>query len=136
MGSRYFPLLSHLSSPPLLLSSSLLSPLSSLLSPFSFLTSSLPPSILISKNRSGDIDAGVLDYYTTKTGKSVQEAVKMLNTQSGMKGLCGSNDMREVVKMMKEGNDKVSQRREERRKEEKIEENQEDPNLATGEASI
>ena len=60
----------------------------------------------------------------------------MLNTQSGMKGLCGSNDMREVVKMMKEGNDKVSQRREERRKEEKIEEIQEDPNLPTGEASI
>jgi len=32
------------------------------------------------------------------------DVVKILNTESGLKGLCGSNDMREIVKRMKEGN--------------------------------
>lgn len=57
--------------------------------------------------RSGDFGAGAIEYYCKQTGENVSDVVKILNTQSGMKGLCGSNDMREVVKRKSEGDKQV-----------------------------
>ena len=51
---------------------------------------------LIMGTRSGDIDPGVVFYLGRKTGKSLDELDALLNKQSGMKGLCGINDMREI----------------------------------------
>ena len=51
---------------------------------------------LIMGTRSGDIDPGILFYLGRKTGMSLDELDALLNKQSGMKGLCGVNDMREI----------------------------------------
>ncbi len=51
---------------------------------------------LIMGTRSGDIDPGILFYLGRKTGMSLDELDATLNKQSGMKGLCGVNDMREI----------------------------------------
>jgi len=57
--------------------------------------------------RSGDFGAGAVEYYCKQSGDSVGDTVKKLNTQSGMKGLCGTNDMREIVKNMQNGDEKA-----------------------------
>ncbi len=57
---------------------------------------------LVMGSRCGDIDAGVVLYLFRK-GFSVDEVDRILNKKSGLKGLCGNNDMREIEKRMKEG---------------------------------
>lgn len=51
---------------------------------------------LIMGTRSGDIDASVVGFLCDKKGMSVKEAVNYLNKKSGMQGLCGFSDMRDV----------------------------------------
>ena len=46
--------------------------------------------------RSGDIDPGVLFHLMDHAGMSPAEVDRMLNKQSGLKGLAGHQDMREV----------------------------------------
>ncbi len=59
-------------------------------------------------NRSGSVDPGAVAYFCSKSGKPISDVVQILNRDSGLKGLCGSNDMREVVKMGQDGNEKVN----------------------------
>ncbi|MCM1043616.1 MAG: acetate kinase [Corallococcus sp.] len=48
--------------------------------------------------RSGSIDGAILEYWMSKTGKSISEAVKHLNKESGMLGLSGlSSDFRDLT---------------------------------------
>ncbi len=58
---------------------------------------------LIMGTRSGDIDPGILFYLGRKAGKSLDELDDLLNKQSGMKGLCGVNDMREIEDKAQKG---------------------------------
>lgn len=51
---------------------------------------------LIMGTRSGDIDPGIVFYLGRKTGMSLDRLDALLNKESGMKGLCGVNDMREI----------------------------------------
>ncbi|HYE36866.1 acetate kinase [Methylocaldum sp.] len=52
---------------------------------------------LIMGTRCGDIDPGIV-LYLMKSGKySVSELERLLSTNSGLKGLAGANDMREVL---------------------------------------
>jgi len=51
---------------------------------------------LIMGTRSGDVDPAVIFYLGRKTGKSIDELDALLNKESGMKGVCGVNDMREI----------------------------------------
>lgn len=53
---------------------------------------------LIMGTRSGAIDASVLFYIAAKLGYDVQQIDNILNKQSGMLGLAGFSDMREVQK--------------------------------------
>jgi acetate kinase len=53
---------------------------------------------LVMGSRSGDLDPAILFYLTTALGKSVGEVEQMLEHQSGLLGLCGSSDMRDVLK--------------------------------------
>lgn len=62
---------------------------------------------LVMGSRSGDIDPGALDYYGTKTKTSLSDIVKTLNKESGLKGVCESNDMRKVQEMKEKGDEKV-----------------------------
>ncbi|NPA81663.1 MAG: acetate kinase [Epsilonproteobacteria bacterium] len=53
---------------------------------------------LVMGTRSGDIDPGVLLYLMEK-GFEAKEIEELLNKRSGLKGLCGKNDMREIEKI-------------------------------------
>jgi acetate kinase len=51
---------------------------------------------VIMGTRCGDIDAGVVFYMQRELGLSVDETDEILNTRSGLFGLCGTNDIREI----------------------------------------
>ena len=62
---------------------------------------------LVMGTRSGDIDPAVLEYVMDKTGMNINEMLNALNKKSGLLGLSQlSNDMRDVAKTAKEGNEK------------------------------
>ena len=53
--------------------------------------------------RSGDIDPAILFYLARTQGYTIDSLDKLLNKESGLKGICGNNDMREIGKMAEEG---------------------------------
>ena len=59
---------------------------------------------LMMGTRSGDIDPAALEYVMDQTGMDVHQMVNALNKKSGLKGICGVNDMREVVEAAAAGN--------------------------------
>lgn len=58
---------------------------------------------LIMGTRCGDLDPAILFFLCRKTGRSFDEIEEMLNRESGLKGICGMNDMREVQRRAAEG---------------------------------
>ena len=62
---------------------------------------------LIMGTRSGDLDPAILFYLARKNDLSIDDLDKLLNKQSGLKGICGSNDMREVENMAQNGDTKA-----------------------------
>ena len=52
---------------------------------------------LMMGTRSGDIDPALHFYLLRETGMDPQAIERMLNRESGLKGVCGSSDMREVA---------------------------------------
>ena len=58
---------------------------------------------LIMGTRSGDIDGSVIFHMADNLGKSVDEIRAVLNRDSGMKALAGTNDMRVVSRKAAEG---------------------------------
>lgn len=52
---------------------------------------------LVMGTRCGDLDPAIHDYLAGQTGKSLKELTEIMNKQSGLKGLCGTNDVREVL---------------------------------------
>jgi len=62
---------------------------------------------LIMGTRSGDIDPAVVFYLNRKTGKSIDDIDALLNKESGMKGICGVNDMREIEELATAGNEQA-----------------------------
>ncbi|MBS1502346.1 MAG: acetate kinase [Bacteroidetes bacterium] len=63
-----------------------------------------PLSGLIMGTRSGDIDPTVIFYLIDQFGYTPEQVNNLLNKNSGMLGLTGSNDMRDIRKAMAEGN--------------------------------
>jgi len=59
---------------------------------------------LIMGTRSGDIDPAIIFYLGRQTGLGRDEVEFMLNHESGLKGICGVNDMREIEKLAEAGN--------------------------------
>ena len=57
--------------------------------------------------RSGDLDPAIIFHLGEATGKSVAEINQLLNQQSGLKGICGVNDMREVLEMADAGDERA-----------------------------
>lgn len=62
---------------------------------------------LIMGTRSGDVDPGALFYLMRETRVDNAEADRMLNTRSGLKGICGTNDMREIETRMQQGDEQA-----------------------------
>jgi len=60
---------------------------------------------LIMGTRSGDLDPAIVFYLARKRGLTLDELDKMLNKESGLKGICGSNDMREITRLADEEGD-------------------------------
>jgi acetate kinase len=59
---------------------------------------------LMMGSRSGSIDPGILLYLLRQKGYSAEQLDTTLNKASGLKGIAGSGDMREVLRKIKEGN--------------------------------
>jgi len=60
---------------------------------------------LIMGTRCGDLDPGVSFYIGRATDRSAEEVESLLNKRSGLKGICGVNDMREVLRLAAEGDE-------------------------------
>jgi acetate kinase len=58
---------------------------------------------LVMGTRSGDLDPAVVFYLHREAGLSVDDVDDLLNKRSGMLGLAGANDMREVARLVGEG---------------------------------
>ncbi len=58
---------------------------------------------LVMGTRSGDIDPAIIFYLHKKLKLKVIEIDRILNKESGLKGICGSNDMREIENRAKKG---------------------------------
>jgi acetate kinase len=63
---------------------------------------------LVMGTRSGDIDPALHFYMMRRTGMSADELEKALNSQGGLKGICGLNDMREIIDEAGKGNDRAT----------------------------
>ncbi|MFK4273730.1 acetate/propionate family kinase, partial [Streptomyces milbemycinicus] len=58
---------------------------------------------LVMGTRSGDIDPAAVFHLSRVGGMSTDEIDTLLNKRSGLAGLCGDNDMREIGRRMAEG---------------------------------
>ena len=58
--------------------------------------------------RSGDIDPAILGYLMEQTGMTIQELDNVLNKKSGLLGICGLNDMRDIHEASANGKTKAS----------------------------
>ena len=62
-----------------------------------------PLSGLIMGTRSGDIDPTVVFYLVNQLGYDIEQVSNLLNKRSGMLGLTGFSDMRDITKAIREG---------------------------------
>ncbi len=62
---------------------------------------------LVMGTRCGDIDPAVHFYLMRQTGMSADEIEKLLNSQSGLKGICGMNDMRQIQQKAEAGDERA-----------------------------
>ena len=62
---------------------------------------------LIMGTRSGDIDPAIITYLLNLDELKAEEIDAFLNKKSGLLGICGSSDMREVVVKMQEGDERA-----------------------------
>ncbi|MQY12069.1 Acetate kinase [Streptomyces sp. RB5] len=60
---------------------------------------------LVMGTRSGDIDPAVVFHLARTGGMSTDEIDTLLNKRSGLVGLCGDNDMREIARRIGEGDE-------------------------------
>ena len=62
---------------------------------------------LVMGTRCGDIDPAIVFYLSRNLNLDINELDNILNKKSGLKGICGTNDMREVEKKAKDGDKKA-----------------------------
>jgi acetate kinase len=62
---------------------------------------------LVMGTRSGDVDPAIPFFLGDHLGMSLKEIDRLLNKESGLKGICGHNDMREVLERMEAGNERA-----------------------------
>ncbi|MER7396265.1 acetate kinase [Streptomyces sp. NPDC000151] len=63
---------------------------------------------LVMGTRSGDIDPAVIFHLERNAGLSSAEIDELLNKKSGLVGLCGDNDMREIRRRIDEGDKRAA----------------------------
>ncbi len=60
---------------------------------------------LIMGTRSGDIDPAIIFFLANNQGMSIADIDKLLNKQSGLLGICGDNDLRDIEARMEAGDE-------------------------------
>ena len=58
---------------------------------------------LIMGTRAGDIDGAIVSFLMKNNNQSIEKIDTMLNKESGLLGICGSSDMREITKQAQVG---------------------------------
>lgn len=67
-----------------------------------------PTSGLVMGTRVGDIDPGVIMYMEDSLGIEIDEVKRIINKESGLKGLTGNNDLRLIEEQFEKGNEKAT----------------------------
>lgn len=62
---------------------------------------------LMMGTRCGDIDPAIVPFLMEKKGLTTAEADTLMNKQSGLKGVCGMNDMRDIHAAVEKGDEKA-----------------------------
>ena len=62
---------------------------------------------LVMGTRSGDVDPALHYFLSENLGLSIKDIDRLLNKESGLKGLCGNNDMREVEDQAENGDERA-----------------------------
>ena len=62
---------------------------------------------LVMGTRTGDIDASVYAHLSRSAGMSIDEIDTLLNKSSGMQGLCGMNDFRDITAAIRAGDERA-----------------------------
>jgi len=62
---------------------------------------------LVMGTRSGDLDPAVLGHVVRESGRSLEEVEAALNEESGLVGLCGASDLRDVLEREARGDDRA-----------------------------
>ena len=62
---------------------------------------------IIMGTRCGDIDPAIVGFIAERTKQSAAEVVATLTNESGLKGICGSNDLRDIHARIEEGDEKA-----------------------------
>ena len=62
---------------------------------------------LVMGTRSGDVDPAIPFFLADHLGMSLETIDRLLNEESGLRGLCGHNDMREVLERMEAGDERA-----------------------------
>ncbi|MBL7210890.1 MAG: acetate kinase [Desulfobacteraceae bacterium] len=62
---------------------------------------------LVMGTRSGDVDPALPFFMANHLGMSLRDIDEILNKDSGLKGLCGTNDMRDVIEKKNAGDDRA-----------------------------
>ena len=62
---------------------------------------------LVMGTRSGDVDPALHFFLADHLGFSADEVQRLLNHESGLKGFCGTNDMREVLAQVEQGDERA-----------------------------
>jgi len=60
---------------------------------------------LVMGTRCGSIDPSIIDYISKERGLSISEINEILNKKSGLLGMCGKNDFRDVTALAESGNE-------------------------------
>ncbi|WP_029895634.1 acetate/propionate family kinase [Desulfohalovibrio reitneri] len=63
---------------------------------------------LIMGTRTGDFDPAILFYLARERGYSLEEMDQLVNKESGLKGICGSNDLRDVHDKAASGDERAA----------------------------
>ncbi len=58
--------------------------------------------------RSGDVDPAIHAFLARNSGMTIEEIDTMLNKESGLKGLCGMNDMRDIHTAIEKGDERAA----------------------------
>jgi acetate kinase len=62
---------------------------------------------LVMGTRSGDVDPAIPFFLADHLGMSLHAIDRLLNNDSGLRGICGQNDMREVIARMEAGDERA-----------------------------